>query len=92
MKGKDLSIVKKIIWLRLAQIIVNERYKNGDFVVPIHLALGHESIAVAIDSVMRENACEGQWHKPLLVLRRTVGGRKYICRNNRSRLLVTAGS
>jgi TPP-dependent pyruvate/acetoin dehydrogenase alpha subunit len=55
MKGKDLSIVKKIIWLRLAQIIVNERYKNGDFVVPIHLALGHESIAVAIDSVMREN-------------------------------------
>jgi TPP-dependent pyruvate/acetoin dehydrogenase alpha subunit len=55
MKEKDLSIIKKIIWLRLAQIIVNERYKNGDFVVPIHLALGHESIAIAIDSVMHEN-------------------------------------
>ena len=54
MKDKNLRIIKKIIWLRLAQIIINNRYKQGDFNVPIHLAMGHESIAVAIDSVMHE--------------------------------------
>ena len=54
MKDKNLTIVRKIIWLRLAQIIINNRYKKGDFDLPIHLAIGHESIAVAIDSVMQE--------------------------------------
>jgi pyruvate dehydrogenase E1 component alpha subunit len=54
MELKDLNILKKIIWLRLAQVLVNERYKNGDFVVPIHLAMGHESIAVAVDAAMKE--------------------------------------
>ena len=54
MKQKELNIIRKIIWLRLAQILVNDRYKKGDFVVPIHLAMGHESIAVATDSVMQE--------------------------------------
>ena len=34
MELKDLNILKKIIWLRLAQVLVNERYKNGDFVIP----------------------------------------------------------
>jgi TPP-dependent pyruvate/acetoin dehydrogenase alpha subunit len=57
MNDKKLKIIKKIIWLRLAQVIVNNRYKKGDFDVPIHLAMGHESIAVAIDSVMRETDC-----------------------------------
>jgi TPP-dependent pyruvate/acetoin dehydrogenase alpha subunit len=57
MNNKKLKIIKKIIWLRLAQVIVNNRYKQGDFDVPIHLAMGHESIAVAIDSVMRETDC-----------------------------------
>ena len=54
MINKNIKIIKKIIWLRLAQIIINDRYKQGDFDVPIHLAMGHESIAVAIDSVMRK--------------------------------------
>ena len=54
MKDKNLKIIRKIIWLRLAQIIINDRYKKGDFDLPIHLAIGHESIAVAIDSVMQE--------------------------------------
>ena len=31
-----------------------ERYKNGDFKIPIHLALGHETIAVSVDAVMQE--------------------------------------
>ena len=55
MKEVDLSIVKKILWLRLAQMTVNELYKNKEFVVPIHLALGHESLAVAVDSAMGNN-------------------------------------
>ena len=54
MKQKDVGIIKKIIWLRLAQILVNNRYKNGDFIIPIHLAMGHESIAVAVDETMQE--------------------------------------
>lgn len=54
MELKGLSILKKVIWLRLAQIFVNERYKDGDFVIPIHLAMGHESIAVAVDATMKK--------------------------------------
>lgn len=57
MNAKKIKIIKKIIWLRLAQVIVNNRYKKGDFDVPVHLAMGHESIAVAIDSVMCETDC-----------------------------------
>ena len=55
MKEVDLSIVKKILWLRLAQTTVNELSKKKEFVVPIHLALGHESLAVAVDSAMGDN-------------------------------------
>jgi TPP-dependent pyruvate/acetoin dehydrogenase alpha subunit len=50
----NLEIANKIIWIRLAQILINERYKKNEFAVPIHLALGHESIAVAIDSIIQE--------------------------------------
>ena len=46
------KVVEKIIWLRLAQSLVNERYKRGDFAIPIHLAMGHEAIAVAVDAIM----------------------------------------
>ncbi|MCW8899141.1 MAG: thiamine pyrophosphate-dependent enzyme [Gammaproteobacteria bacterium] len=52
MEQKKIDIIKKIIWLRLAQIFVNQRYKKGDFLVPIHLAMGHETIAVAVDEAM----------------------------------------
>jgi pyruvate dehydrogenase E1 component alpha subunit len=48
----DLSILRKILWLRLAQVVVNELYKQKEFAVPIHLALGHETLAVAVDSAM----------------------------------------
>jgi TPP-dependent pyruvate/acetoin dehydrogenase alpha subunit len=48
-----VSIIKRLIWLRLSQLLVNERYKNGDFKIPIHLALGHESLAVAVDESMK---------------------------------------
>lgn len=55
MKSFDLDIAKNILRLRLSQMIVNERYKRGDFKIPIHLAFGHEAIAVAVDAIMRKN-------------------------------------
>jgi acetoin:2,6-dichlorophenolindophenol oxidoreductase subunit alpha len=54
--NKDYEkIAYEIIKLRLSQIIINEEYKLGKFKVPIHLALGHESIAVAINNIMQKN-------------------------------------
>ena len=48
------NILKEIIWLRLSQIYINESYKAGQFKIPVHLALGHESIAVAVDHTMEK--------------------------------------
>ena len=47
-------IAKEVLRLRLAQMIINEDYKNGKFKIPIHLAFGHESIAVALSHVMKD--------------------------------------
>ena len=47
-----LDIAERIIRIRLAMMLVNERYKSGKFKIPIHLAFGHEAIAVAIDNEM----------------------------------------
>jgi len=49
------EIAQEIIKLRLSQMIINEEYKMGKFKIPIHLALGHESIAVAINNIMQKN-------------------------------------
>ena len=49
------KIAYDVLKLRLAQIIVNEKYKAGKFKIPIHLALGHEAIAVAVNYVMEPN-------------------------------------
>lgn len=46
------SLAEKILHVRLAQMIVNENYKDGKFKIPIHLAFGHETIAVAINEIM----------------------------------------
>ena len=51
----NINIAKEVLRLRHSQMIVNEKYKSGLFKVPIHLALGHEAIAVAVDSVMEAN-------------------------------------
>ena len=51
-KSRTLEIAEEIIRLRLAQMIVNEHYKSGDFKIPIHLALGHEALAVAVSQAM----------------------------------------
>lgn len=47
------EIAKEILKLRLAQMIINEEYKNGKFKIPIHLAFGHESIAVSVSNIMK---------------------------------------
>lgn len=49
------SIIKNILWLRLAQLKINDYYKLGYFKIPIHLALGHETIAVCVNKIMNKN-------------------------------------
>lgn len=46
------SLAEKILRIRLSQMMVNENYKNGQFKIPIHLAFGHETFAVAINEIM----------------------------------------
>jgi len=46
------EVLSELLRIRLSQIIVNEIYKKGNFKIPIHLALGHEAIAVALVQVM----------------------------------------
>ena len=48
------DILKKTVFLRLGQLLVNEMYKANKLKVPIHLAFGHESIAVAVDQVVQD--------------------------------------
>ncbi|MGD0854218.1 MAG: thiamine pyrophosphate-dependent enzyme [Dehalococcoidia bacterium] len=51
----DLKVAQEILRVRLSQLVINEKYKGGSFKVPIHLALGHEAIAVAVDSIMEDD-------------------------------------
>ena len=44
----ELSVTETVIRLRAVQLAVNDRCKVKAFNVPIHLALGHEGIAVAL--------------------------------------------
>lgn len=50
----DMTIAREVLRLRLSQMIVNEKYKANAFKIPIHLALGHEALAVAVDAVMEK--------------------------------------
>lgn len=52
---KDSAIAKEVLRIRLSQMIINEKYKNKEFKVPIHLALGHEAIAVAVNEAVDDN-------------------------------------
>ncbi|MBI2053888.1 MAG: hypothetical protein HYT36_00950, partial [Candidatus Staskawiczbacteria bacterium] len=51
----NLEPAKEILRLRLSQMLINEKIKGKSFEIPIHLALGHEAIAVAVDNIMEEN-------------------------------------
>lgn len=54
MMTPDFEIAKEVLRVRMSQLLVNEEYKKGAFVIPIHLALGHEAVAVAISRCMRD--------------------------------------
>lgn len=49
------KIAHDILRVRLSQVILNEEYKAGRFKIPVHLAMGHEAIAVAVSRVMGKN-------------------------------------
>ena len=51
-KEFKIGVLHKFLRVRMAQLIINEMYKKGAFKVPIHLALGHEAIAVALSTIM----------------------------------------
>jgi TPP-dependent pyruvate/acetoin dehydrogenase alpha subunit len=51
-KEFKLEVLQRFLRVRMAQLIINEMYKKGAFKVPIHLALGHEAIAVALSTAM----------------------------------------
>lgn len=51
----DLEIAKNLLKVRISQMIINEKIKEGAFKIPIHLAMGHEAIAVAVDAIMKED-------------------------------------
>src|SRR3989344_9143191 len=54
MNSTKNEIAEQILRLRFNQMIINEKYKNKEFVIPIHLALGHEAIAVCVDTIMED--------------------------------------
>lgn len=49
-----IELAEELLRVRLGQMIVNEKCKEGAFKIPIHLAFGHEAIAVAIARSMEE--------------------------------------
>lgn len=48
------KIIKEVLQIRYWQHIINEHLKRGVSRVPIHLAFGHEGIAVAVSNAMKE--------------------------------------
>lgn len=53
-KNNRNRILENLVFVRIAQLFVNELYKKSQFKIPIHLALGHEAIAIAIDDSMED--------------------------------------
>ncbi len=54
-KTLDPKIAKELLRIRLSQLLINEQCKAGAFKVPVHLALGHEAIAVGVHLLMDEH-------------------------------------
>lgn len=49
---QDTKFAFQLVKMRLSQTIINEKYKNGAFKIPIHLAFGHEAIAVSVAAIL----------------------------------------
>ncbi len=55
MSGEELQErVKEMLRVRLSQVLINEECKAGKFKVPVHLAMGHEAVAVAVNHALHE--------------------------------------
>ncbi len=48
----DWKLAADVLRVRLSQLIINEALKRREFKIPVHLALGHEAIAVAVGAAM----------------------------------------
>ena len=55
MNISDSDVLENILEVRIAQLLINEEYKEGKFKIPIHLGFGHESISVAVSRIMQDN-------------------------------------
>jgi len=49
-----IDLARNVLFLRHSQMLINERYKKGEFKIPLHLGMGHEAIAAAVDAIMQE--------------------------------------
>jgi len=63
MNNSKIKIVEEMFRLRISQILINEKIKKGEFKIPIHLALGHEAIAIAVSDAMRQKDCLVLMHR-----------------------------
>jgi len=52
MQGKSLELARRVLRLRYWQLLINEDLKQKLFVVPVHCAIGHEAIAIAVSDSM----------------------------------------
>ena len=55
MNNRPEKLITEILRLRFSQMAINEGIKNKKFNIPVHLAIGHESIAVAVNAIMGKN-------------------------------------
>src|ERR1035438_10052165 len=53
----DQKVAQDVLRLRFSQMFVNQGNKAKQFKAPVHLALGHEAIAVAVAAVLKD----GDW-------------------------------
>lgn len=47
-----MRLARRVLELRMWQHLINEDLKRSRFQVPVHVAMGHEAIAVAVDEAM----------------------------------------
>jgi len=52
-QAADARLAQQVLRIRIGQLLVNEGLRRGEFKLPLHLALGHEGIAAAVNEAMR---------------------------------------
>jgi TPP-dependent pyruvate/acetoin dehydrogenase alpha subunit len=50
----ETEIARQLLRVRIGQLLINQQLHAGAIKVPVHLALGHEAIAVAVSAAMRD--------------------------------------